>query len=134
MVIDTMVFAYALLGVTNLRGEAAAALGAVDEVAAPDLVRAELSNAVTQWIREEGVDFATGIGVLRDADALITRMVPTNVVWERAVELAVRGPHATYDTLFIAAAELLGTKVLTYDKQMLRRFPQFAILPSAILG
>ncbi|GAB6039450.1 hypothetical protein [Endothiovibrio diazotrophicus] len=38
------------------------------------------------------------------------------------------------DTLFIAAAELRGTRVVTFDRRLLGLFPGLASMPSAFLG
>jgi predicted nucleic acid-binding protein len=49
MIIDTMVMAYAMLGVPEFGEESLAALRAADEIAAPASVEAELLNVVWQW-------------------------------------------------------------------------------------
>jgi predicted nucleic acid-binding protein len=40
------------------------------------------------------------------------------------VGLALRNDHAVYDAVFIAAAERLDTKVLTFDRALLAGFPE----------
>lgn len=72
MVIDTMVFAYALLGVPEFRDDSLAVLEASIEVLVPDSFRAELVNVVWQWVQYNDLPLDVGIDVLRDADALVT--------------------------------------------------------------
>ena len=49
--------------------------------------------------------------------------MPTEGLWRAAVGLALRHDHAVYDAVFVAAAERLGTKVLTFDRALLASFP-----------
>jgi len=44
-----------------------------------------------------------------------------------ALELAFASGHSPYDTLFVAAAKLRRTKVLTYDEKLLALFPDDTI-------
>lgn len=134
VVIDTMVFAYGLLGVTEYREEALEVLHRAGDIIAPDSLRAELLNVVWQWTRQGGVSTQTGMAVLQDADQLVAAFVPTDVLWERALELSMVHDHAAYDTLFIALAELADTRLVTYDQQLLRTFPEWAVEPAAFLA
>lgn len=127
MVVDTMVFAYALLGVEGFREPALKALDLVDLVEVPDSLRAELVNVVWKWVRTKHLSLDLGMEVLRDAEGLIDRVIPTDQLWERALELAVHYNHPAYDTLFIAAAELAETRVITFDKKLLQTFPELAV-------
>jgi predicted nucleic acid-binding protein len=49
-VVDTTVFAYALLGVPEFGDEALAVLEAATEIHVPDSFRVELVNVVWQWV------------------------------------------------------------------------------------
>jgi predicted nucleic acid-binding protein len=55
MVIDTMVLAYAMLGVPEFREESLAILEAATEIHVPDSFRAELVNVVWQWVQYKGL-------------------------------------------------------------------------------
>ncbi len=134
MVVDTMVFAYALLGVPRFRDEALAVLTNGDEILVPDSFRAELVNVVWQWIRENQLDLELGIDVLADADALITHAAPTDELWERALELSVAAKHPAYDTLFVALAERENTGLVTYDAKLRKKFQNQTISPSEFLN
>lgn len=134
MVIDTVVFAYALLGVEEFCEAAAKAIERADEIWVPDSLRAELVNVVWQWVHLRGVPIETGQDVLQDAETLFTKVVPTQALWEHALELAVDRGHPAYDTLFIALAIAQDCKVITYDRKLLSTFPEYAISVSDYLN
>ena len=133
MVVDTMVFAYALLGVSTHRDTAVAVLEKTEPVVVPDSCYAELANVVWQWVRTKGVPEETGHEVLADAEAVITRSYPTTHLWADALALAVEADHPVYDTLFVAAARREQARVVTFDKRLQDAFPEWAIPPSAML-
>ena len=125
MIVDTMVMAYAMLGVPEFGEESAAALEAMDEIIAPASIEAELLNVVWQWGRRGNPDIATA--AYYNASRLWTELIPVETLWPIALELALSCEHSPYDTLFVAAAKLKRTKVITYDKKLLRLFPNDTI-------
>ena len=134
LVVDTMVFAYGLLGVEGYRDDSLDVLRKSESIIAPDSLRAELVNVVWQWVGSTSVAVQTGVEILIDADRLVSAFVPADVIWERALELAVAHDHPAYDTLFVALAELADARLVTYDQQLLRSFPERAITPSDLLA
>lgn len=132
MIIDTMVMAYALLGVEDLGPESLAALRAADELVAPASVEGELLNVVWQWGRER-VSPVLAASVYEDAARLWTELVPVAALWPTALALALEHNHSPYDTLFVAAARRKKTRVLTYDRKLLRLFPDDTISVGAFL-
>ncbi len=134
MVVDTMVFAYALLGVSRFRDESLSVLTNVEDILVPDSFRAELVNVVWQWTRENQLTLEVGMNVLADADALITHAAPADELWERALELSVAANHPAYDTLFVALAEREGTGLITYDTKLRKKFQDQTISPSDFLA
>lgn len=134
MVVDTMVFAYALLGVPRFRDESLAVLTQVDDILVPDSFRAELVNVVWQWTRENHLTLEVGIDVLTDADSLITYAAPADELWERALELSIAANHPAYDTLFVALAEREETSLITYDTKLRRKFQNQTISPTDFLS
>lgn len=123
MIIDTMVMAYAMLGVPEFGGESLALLRTVDEISAPASVEAELLNVVWQWGLRGGAP-QTAAAAYGNASRLWTDLVPVETLWESALELALSAKHSPYDTLFVAAARLRRTRVVTYDKKLLALFPE----------
>lgn len=134
MVIDTMVFVYALLAVEEFREQAAAVLARADEIHVPDSFRAEFVNVIWQWIAHRDVPLETGIEVLRDGEALISDATPAWLLWERALELSARHGHPAYDTLFVALAERLGTRVVSFGGRLCEAFPEIVVAPDRYLG
>lgn len=133
MVIDTTVFAYALLRVPGFRAEAARVLERAPSIEVPDLFRAELANVVWKAVRTGFADVVQGREALRRAERLLLAVVPSNEIWESALDLAAEWDHPVYDTLFVAAAIKLETRVVTYDRRLRARFPQHALTPAEFL-
>lgn len=131
-VVDTMVFAYALLGVTRYREDAAAALESVGAIVVPDTFHSELTNVVWQWLRAEKLAPEVGAECLRDAAALIACVETAESLWERALALALDAQHPAYDMMFVAAAERFGSPLITYDKKLARFFPELVMSPDAL--
>ena len=134
MVVDTMVFAYALLGVRDFRDEAVQVLAEADQIQVPDSLRAELANVVWQWIKYRSIRQETAYAVLQDANALITNVISSEQIWERALQLTIEADHPAYGTLFVAAAELFEEKVVTYDQSLKLKFPGLVVSPKELLA
>jgi len=124
-VFDTNVVADALLGATGVREDALKALRGADEIVVPDLFFAEMANVVWQYVSRAGVPLSRGLELLDDAEALVSRSVPASALWHRALALAAERSHPVYDTLFVALAEAEGTKLVTRDARLRKRFPEF---------
>ena len=128
MIIDTTVFAYALLHVEGKYDQAIAALASTDQIVVPDSLFAELGNVVWQWIEFQQLPLPTGLDTMRDAESLIDWVIPSSQIRDAALELAVIADHLFYDTLFIAAAIQIDTKVLTFDRKLANKFSDRVIL------
>ena len=132
MVVDTMVFAYALLGVPDYRDAALATLREADPVIVPDSCYAELANVIWQWTRAKEIPEETGHTLLTDAETLIGRSLSTPHLWRQALRLATEADHPAYDTLFIAAAQHEGTLVTTFDQRLRATFPEWTREPGSL--
>ncbi len=128
MIIDTMVFAYALLHVEGKYDQAIAALASTDQIVVPDSLFVELGNVVWQWIKFQQLPLQTGLDTMRDAESLIDLVIPISQIRDAALELAVIADHPFYDTLFIAVAIQIDTKVLTFDRKLANKFSDRIIL------
>jgi predicted nucleic acid-binding protein len=133
MVIDTMVFAYALLGVETFREDATAILEQADTISVPDSFRAEMANVLWQWTRHRKVTIDTALQVMDDIEGLIGRTLSGESLWERALVLSVDTNHPAYDTFFIAAAEMEETSVISFDKKLKAVFPETVLTPAEFL-
>lgn len=65
--------------------------------------------------------------VLEDEDALLTHLITSDRIWERALRLSVDVDHPVYDTLFVAAAQLAGEKLISHDESLKTKFPDLAL-------
>ena len=136
-VIDTMVFAYALLGEPQYGEESLEVLIEAKRsgiICVPDSFQAELVIVLWQWSRKEKANLELGREILRDTLSIVSSIVPCNTIWERALSFSLDRNHPAYDTLFIALAEQMETKVISYDRALLKTFPEFAIHPKSVLG
>lgn len=134
VVIDTTVFAYALLGEPAHKDEALAVLAKAPEIAVPDLFFAEFANVVWKWVQANRLPIDEGVVTLATCEPLIASVVGGSVLWEPALLVSCEKAHPVYDSFYIALARRLGTKVVTYDKRMLSKFSDDAMAPSRFLS
>lgn len=127
MILDTMVAAYACFDVPGKSEESRAALSKAESLYVPDSFRAEFLNVAWQYGRTYKIHAADLAEIVQDGYALPTGYIDSPVLWQNALALALEAGHSPYDTLFVAAAMLRKTQVLTYDKKMLKAFPQLTI-------
>lgn len=134
MVVDTMVLAYAILNVPRFRDESMRVLAATEDVWVPESFRAEFANVVWMWVRSGRVSLEDGFAALNRAEALLTEVCPVNHLWEQALALSMSRTHSVYATLFVALAMAKGCRVITYDAEMIARFPKQTMTPSEYLA
>jgi predicted nucleic acid-binding protein len=134
VVVDTMVVAYALLGVTSHRDASATLLERARQIVVPDVLLSELTNVIAQWIKAKHVTLELGLQVLRDAVALFTAVEPAERLCERALQLSVGHGHPAYDMMFVALSERLNAPLLSYDSKLARLFPDRVFTPDQVLA
>ena len=134
MVVDTMVFAYALLGVEEFRQDATATLEQADTITVPDSFRVEMANVLWQWIKHRQVSIETALQIMDDTESLISRTLSAEDLWERALVLSVNSNHPAYDTYFIAAAEIENPQVVSFDKKLKAIFPDKVLTTAEFLS
>ncbi len=128
MIIDTMVFAYALLHVEGKSEQALSALSSAPQIVVPDSLFVELGNVIWQWIKFQNLPLRTGLDALQDAEALVDITIKSSQLRDLALELAVSNDHPFYDTLFVAAAMQINTEVVTFDRKLANKFSNHVIL------
>ncbi len=100
------------------------------ELHSPEFLLVELANALR---------YASGIGpadVLRAVEAvrsLHLKLVDDFELLGEAVELAFEGEVTVYDSLYVSLARRLGGRLITYDGELLRKFPELAVKASDLL-
>jgi predicted nucleic acid-binding protein len=95
---------------------------------------------VWKLVKAKPIDLEEGVGVFDDAMGLVTERVAAAELWTQTVVLAVERDHPVYDTLFVALAASFvalaasrGSRVVTYDRRLRRRFPELTVAPSTLL-
>lgn len=133
-VVDTNVVAYYLLGTDSFVDEVRRFWQVVEETWAPVHWEAELVNAIWMAVRtgaltrEEGhqkLDFASQLGV---------QPVPLRPLWQPALTRALDSGVAVYDALFVELAAQRDLQLVTFDAELLKKFPQIARRPRTLLS
>ena len=129
-VVDTNVVAYYLLGTEPFAVEAREFWQATDEPVAPAHWQAELANVVWMAVRTGTLSADEGHRRLDFASRLRLRSVPIGSLWQSALTLSLDSGLSAYDTLFVALARRRRLPLVTFDKQILKAFPDVAKRPS----
>lgn len=100
---------------------------------APLLWKSEFLNVLAMYYRKGLIDYHESLAALDFAERLIgsrEHAVPSKAV----MDAVVRSTCSAYDCEFVVLAERLGTKLITYDKKLIREFPGIAITPDDFLA
>ncbi len=128
-VIDTNVVAYLLLGTETFADESRACLEQVATPLAPAHWEAELANVVWMAVRAGVLPAADGPVRLGLARRLGIESVSTVTLCQGALLRAIESGVSVYDTLFVELAARSACTLLTFDKAMLKAFPDIARRP-----
>ena len=85
---------------------------------APELLLAEISNILWKTVgrkeltREQAARIAADVG---QADVTVHTMGP---MFARALQIALESGHSAYDSVYLALAEALSTRVVTADRRL----------------
>ena len=131
-VVDTNVVAYYLLGTEPFIQEVRQFWRTVDEAWAPVHWEAELANTIWMAVRLGVLPSDEGHQKLDLAARLGIQSVPTRSLWLPALSRAVDSGAAVYDTLFIELAAQRNLSLATFDKNILKKFPEIAKRPRSL--
>ena len=132
-VVDTNVVAYLILGTERFADEARDFMARVTTPLAPAHWEAELANVL--WV-------ATRHGVMPAAEAtrrlLLVRQlgietVTTATLCQGALLRSLASQVSVYDTLFVELAVQAECRLATFDKAILKAFPDTAIRPGLLV-
>lgn len=128
VVVDTNVLAALLLPTRH--SSTVSALHATDpEWAAPPLWRSELRSVLVQQIRAGRTDRERALEtLLLAAEVVVHELEPLS---EEVLDLADASGCSAYDCEFVAVARALGARLLTFDRAVLRAFPDHAARPGS---
>jgi predicted nucleic acid-binding protein len=125
IVVDTNVVAYLYLP-TEYTPLAEALLVRDPEWAAPLLWRSELRNVLALYLRQRLLDFDSAYAIQTEAESLLAGR-EYDVGSLEVLRLAASSGCAAYDCEFVALAAFLGVRLVTVDRQVLRRFRSTAV-------
>lgn len=128
-VIDTNVVAYLLLGTEAFVDEARACLERVATPLAPAHWEAELTNVVWMAVRTGVLPAPEGPARLGLARRLGIESIATATLCQGALLRAIESGVSAYDTLFVELAARSDCPLLTFDKALLKAFPEIARRP-----
>ena len=131
-VLDTNVVAYYLLGTEPFVEEVRQFWRTVEEACAPAHWEAELANAVWMAVRTGVLPTEEGHQKLDLAARLGIESVPSRSLWQPALTRAMSSGAAVYDTLFVELAVQRNLPLATFDKKILKTFPEIAKRPSSL--
>ena len=89
-----------------------------DHLIAPDLVMAEITNAAWKLVIFDGVMAEAAQAAVRDVAKAFEELVPTSVLKDRALAIAIELRHPAYDCFYLALAELLDIPFWTADRRL----------------
>jgi predicted nucleic acid-binding protein len=93
----------------------------------------ELRGIVARYVRRGDATVNDALAALERAEAVID--CHENPVSSRVVlELSVRSGCSTNDCEYVALAAALGVRLVTFDRDVLRAFPDIAIAPKEYEG
>jgi predicted nucleic acid-binding protein len=125
IVVDTNVIAYLYLP-TEHTTLAEALLVSDPEWAAPLLWRSELRNVLALYLQRGLLGFEDAFAIQTEAESLLAGR-EFDVGSLEVLRLAASSKCSAYDCEFVALAEFLGVRLVTADRQVLRKFKSTAV-------
>lgn len=86
---------------------------------APDLVYAEIGNAIWKRALQGELSPKDAVEALETAASLFTLIVPMAELCSRATEIAIALKHPIYDCFYLALAERDRAPLISIDKKLL---------------
>jgi len=103
------------------------------DLLAPDLICAEVANALWQYVRQ-------GVLATEEAGAIIERLPDAflslrsgSVLAPNALQLAAHLGHPVYDCFYLALAHIERCPLVTLDRKLARLAQQIGITPELLL-
>lgn len=133
-VVDTNVVAYLLLGTAAFVDESRACFERVVTPLAPARWEAELANVLWMAVKAGVLSAAEGPARLGLARRLGIESIATSTLSQGALLRAIESSVSVYDTLFVELAARSGCPMVTFDKAVLKAFPDIACRPRDLVG
>lgn len=91
------------------------------EFLAPDLLFAEFANVFRKKIKAGEASIEPAEAGCRQMPGFLSSVIPTLLLFERALQISVEINHPVYDCVFLACAEQNGVRLVTADEKMMQR-------------
>jgi predicted nucleic acid-binding protein len=92
-----------------------------DNLIAPDLVLAEVTSAAWKLVTFEKLPAESVAAVLRGAPRVFDEIVPSALLFDHALAIAIELRHAVYDCFYLALAEQRDSQMVTFDERLVTR-------------
>lgn len=88
---------------------------------APDLIFTEFASAMQKKIRLGEADWPIAVASCASLPDLFESIVPSRVLFQRALEIAVAMGHPVQDCMFLACGEKAGSCLVTADLKLIQK-------------
>lgn len=133
-VVDTNVAAYFLLGTEPYAAPCERFFASLRSGIAPATWEVELANVIWLAVRSGVLKDSEGLARFRLARLLGIEPVPPSDLCQGALLRSSQTGVAVYDSLFVELAIRTGRRLATYDRALLRTFPDVAARPEALVS
>ena len=133
-VVDTNVIAYLLLGTAAFVDESRACFERVVTPLAPAHWEADLANVLWMAVKTGVVSAADGPARLGLARRLGIESIAIATLSQGALLRAIESGVSVHDTLFVELAARSTCPMVTFDKAVLKAFPDIACRPRDLAG
>ena len=82
---------------------------------------AEITNAAWKFVLFDGATAESAQTAVRDITKAFEELVPTSVLKDRALAIAIELRHPAYDCFYLALAERSASPLVTADDRLIRR-------------
>lgn len=100
---------------------------------APQLWISEFRNALTGYLRHQIIPFEEALPIMAQAESFFHGRI-FKVDSSQVLKLVNQSSCSAYDCEFVALAQYLHVPLLTFDKKILREFPDTAVSPQQFLA
>ena len=132
IVVDTNIIAYMAFS-TPQSANVATLYEADSDWETTSFWKSEFLSVVSLYFRKGIVTYEEALIAIDYAEKLIN--VHEHRISPLAIMALIRDSNcSSYDCEFVALAKELGTKLITYDRQILKEFPQVALKPEDFIA
>lgn len=90
------------------------------DIVAPDLLKAELANALWKKVRRGQISVVQAAAAFEEVLAILP-FAPSADLATRALAIGLEAEHPIYDCHFLALAEMIGAKLITADVRLVAK-------------